>query len=124
MVQIPPPPLGGEPARQRGGDFKGGRGWAEVGVRGSSFVSGNVATTAACFGLHVGLFRKWANQVGLLLEPSFVPYLQLARIPLTQPSCLQRLLHAYSVQSRGVPAPPPSCMSYIPWGFSLETSWC
>ena len=59
---------------------------------------------------HQLLFQRWADKVGLLLEPAFLPFLQLAPIPLTRPSLLQGAVKALSVVRRGggdVYPPPP-----------------
>ena len=55
---------------------------------------------------HARPFRGWADRVGLILEPAFLPYLQLASIPLTKPTFLQGTVKAYSVVRRGQPPPP------------------
>ena len=59
---------------------------------------------------HARPFRGWADRVGLVLEPAFLPYLQLASIPLTKPTFLQgtvKAVKAYSVVRRGGGPPPP-----------------
>ena len=38
---------------------------------------------------HVAPFRRWAFSVGLLIEEEYLPFLQVALVPLPRPSFLQ-----------------------------------
>ena len=52
----------------------------------------------------VTVFRSWAQRVGLVLEESALPYIQLA---IKHPSFLQGALRSYSQLRRGGGSPPP-----------------
>ena len=63
---------------------------------------------------HVAPFRRWAFSVGLLIEEEFLPFLQVALVPLPRPSFLQGSLRSYSVVRReggGRPATPDSAFT-------------
>ena len=69
---------------------------------------------------HARPFRGWADRVGLVLEPAFLPYLQLASQPyLPKPTFLQGTVKAYLVVPRGGggTGSPPPCMNCGPWAF-------
>ena len=55
------------------------------------------------------VFRKWAQGVGLSLDPAHLPYIKLSPAPLQRPSFLQASCKAYSVMRRVLRPPdlPP-----------------
>ena len=92
---------------------EGGFGQAGLGVyaqwvHSQAFVQ-VVVRPASIEKVHADPFHRWASGKGLVLDPLFLPYLQLAPIPLSKPTFLQGSLKCYSVVRRGggVTAPPP-----------------
>ena len=77
---------------------------------------------------HVAPFRRWAFSVGLLIEEEFLPFLQVALVPLPQPSFLQGSLKSYSVVRReggDVPPPPIQRLQHMPvWHNALLRNFC
>ena len=62
---------------------------------------------------HVAPFRRWAFSVGLLIEEEFLPFLEVALVPLPRPSFLQGSLKSYSVVRReGGASHPPRSVVY------------
>ena len=54
----------------------------------------------------VAVSHGWAQRVGLILEESTLPYLQLAPVTIKHPSFLQGALRSYSQVRRGGGVPP------------------
>ena len=65
---------------------------------------------------HARPFRGWADCVGLVLEPAFLPYLQLASVAFLFAGYSEGVLGG-STGGGGAPPPPPPCMNCGPWGF-------
>ena len=84
---------------------EGGFGQAGLGVyaqwvHSQAFVQ-VVVRPASIEKVHADPFHRWASGKGLVLDPLFLPYLQLAPIPLSKPTFLQGSLKCYSVVRRG-----------------------
>ena len=77
-----------------------------------------VSRLAAFTPLHARIFRSWADRVGLLLEPAFLPYYSWFQFHCPNPLFLQGVPNPYSVVHRGHgggQSPSPCCMSSMPW---------
>ena len=71
---------------------------------------------------HVTPFRRWAFSVGLLIEEEFLPFLQMALVPLPRPSFLQGSLKSYSVV-RGRKSRRPRSSVYSTCRFGITPSY-
>ena len=66
---------------------------------------------------HVAPFRRWAFSFGLLIEEEFLPFLQVALVPLPGSSFLQGSLKSYSIVRREggeIPPPPIQRLQHMP----------